>query len=57
LQHADDTVLAEFVQDRVVNAAKGQGLEPEELLEEEHLISCSFTQMTVLGYKWAPPLF
>lgn len=32
LQHADDTVLAEFVHDRVVNAAKGQGLEPEELL-------------------------
>ncbi len=32
LQHADDTVLAEFVQGRVVNAAKGQGLEPEELL-------------------------
>lgn len=32
LQHADDTVLAAFVQDRVVNAAKGQGLEPGELL-------------------------
>ncbi|MFN4019285.1 MAG: class I SAM-dependent RNA methyltransferase [Erythrobacter sp.] len=32
LQHADDTVLADFVQDRVVNAARGQGLEPEELL-------------------------
>jgi 23S rRNA (uracil1939-C5)-methyltransferase len=32
LQHADDTVLADFVRDRVVNAAKGQGLEPEELL-------------------------
>lgn len=32
LQHADDVVLAEFVQGRVVNAAKGQGLEPEELL-------------------------
>lgn len=32
LQHADDTVLADFVRDRVVNAARGQGLEPEELL-------------------------
>ncbi len=32
LQHADDTALAEFVRDRVVNAAKGQGLEPAELL-------------------------
>ncbi|MCZ8136530.1 MAG: class I SAM-dependent RNA methyltransferase [Porphyrobacter sp.] len=32
LQHADDTVLADFVQDRVVNSAKGQGLEPEDLL-------------------------
>jgi len=32
LQHADDAALADFVQDRVVNAAKGQGLEPDELL-------------------------
>ena len=32
LQHADDTVLAAFVEGRVVNAAKGQGMEPEELL-------------------------
>jgi 23S rRNA (uracil1939-C5)-methyltransferase len=32
LQHADDTVLADFVQDRVVNAARGQGLEPGEVL-------------------------
>lgn len=32
LQHADDAALADFVKDRVVNAAKGQGLEPEELL-------------------------
>ncbi|MDP5104292.1 MAG: class I SAM-dependent RNA methyltransferase [Erythrobacter sp.] len=32
LQHADDTVLAEFVEGRVVNAAKGQGLEATELL-------------------------
>lgn len=32
LQQADDTVLAAFVHDRVVNAAKGQGLEPEEVL-------------------------
>ena len=32
MQHADDAVLAEFVAGRVVNAAKGQGLEPEELL-------------------------
>lgn len=32
LQHADETVLADFVRDRVVNAAKGQGLEPLELL-------------------------
>lgn len=32
LQHADDAVLADFVRDRVVNAAKGQGLEPAELL-------------------------
>jgi len=32
LQHADDMVLAEFVRDRVVNAAKGQGCEPAELL-------------------------
>jgi len=32
LQHADDSVLADFVQDRVLNAAKGQGLEPAYLL-------------------------
>ena len=32
LQHADDAALAGFVHDRVVNAAKGQGLDPEELL-------------------------
>ena len=32
LQHADDAALAEFVEGRVVNAARGQGLEPEELL-------------------------
>jgi 23S rRNA (uracil1939-C5)-methyltransferase len=32
LQHADDAVLAEFVHERVVNAAKGQGLEPDEVL-------------------------
>ncbi|AOL94986.1 class I SAM-dependent RNA methyltransferase [Porphyrobacter sp. LM 6] len=33
LQHADDSVLAEFVRDRVLFAARGQGLEPESLLE------------------------
>lgn len=32
LQHSDDTVLADFVRDRVVNAARGQGLEPGEVL-------------------------
>lgn len=32
LQHADDAVLADFVRDRVVHAARGQGLEPAELL-------------------------
>ena len=32
LQHADDAALAVFVTGRVVNAALGQGLEPEELL-------------------------
>lgn len=32
LQHADDAVLADFVRDRVLNAARGQGLEPSELL-------------------------
>ncbi|MCL9981969.1 MAG: class I SAM-dependent RNA methyltransferase [Erythrobacter sp.] len=32
LQQADDAVLADFVRDRVVNAAKGQGLEPAEVL-------------------------
>lgn len=32
LQHADDAVLTDFVRDRVVNAARGQGLEPDELL-------------------------
>lgn len=32
LQHADDTVLTDFVRDRVVNAARSQGLEPAELL-------------------------
>ncbi len=32
LQHADDAALAEFVADRVVNAARGQGLAPEALL-------------------------
>lgn len=32
LQHADDAVLADFVADRVLNAAKGQGLEAAEVL-------------------------
>lgn len=32
LQHADDAALADFVTTRVVNAALGQGLEPEEVL-------------------------
>jgi 23S rRNA (uracil1939-C5)-methyltransferase len=32
LQHADDEALAQFVEGRVLYAAKGQGLEPEELL-------------------------
>lgn len=32
LQHADDAALADFVTERVVNAARGQGLEPAELL-------------------------
>lgn len=32
LQHADEAVLADFVADRVLNAAKGQGLEPTEVL-------------------------
>jgi 23S rRNA (uracil1939-C5)-methyltransferase len=32
LQHADDGVLADFVRDRVINAAKRQGLHPDELL-------------------------
>ncbi|WP_197273725.1 class I SAM-dependent RNA methyltransferase [Porphyrobacter sp. AAP60] len=32
LQHVDDDALADFVRDRVLNAAKGQGLEPAELL-------------------------
>lgn len=32
LQHADDAALATFVHERVVNAAKGQGLEPDEVL-------------------------
>lgn len=34
LQHADDEVLADFVRSRVLNAAKGQGLEPGELLSK-----------------------
>lgn len=32
LQHADDVVLTEFVESRVLYAAKGQGLEPAEVL-------------------------
>jgi 23S rRNA (uracil1939-C5)-methyltransferase len=32
LQHADDTVLAEFAANRVLFAARGQGLEPAEFL-------------------------
>ena len=32
LQHVDDAALAAFVESRVVNAARGQGLEPAELL-------------------------
>lgn len=32
LQHADEAVLADFVADRVLNAAKGQGLESAEVL-------------------------
>lgn len=34
LQHGDDDVLARFVRERVVNAATGQGLVPEEILPE-----------------------
>lgn len=34
LQHGDDEVLARFVRERVVNAAAGQGLEPDEVLTE-----------------------
>lgn len=33
LQHADEETLRRFVEDRVVNAARGQGLEPSEVLE------------------------
>jgi 23S rRNA (uracil1939-C5)-methyltransferase len=32
LQHVDDAMLADFVASRVVNAARGQGLEPDEVL-------------------------
>ena len=32
LQHADDEALSDFVRDRVLHAARGQGLEPGELL-------------------------
>lgn len=32
LQHADEAALSDFVRDRVLNAARGQGLEPAELL-------------------------
>ncbi|MEM6475466.1 MAG: class I SAM-dependent RNA methyltransferase [Pseudomonadota bacterium] len=32
LQHADEEVLSRFVHDRVVNAARGQGLDVDELL-------------------------
>ena len=32
LQHADDGALMDFVHDRVINAARGQGLEPLEVL-------------------------
>ncbi len=32
LQHADNEALSDFVRDRVVNAARGQGLEPEAVL-------------------------
>jgi 23S rRNA (uracil1939-C5)-methyltransferase len=32
LQQADDVVLSDFVRDRVLNSARGQGLEPAELL-------------------------
>lgn len=33
LQHLDEAALADFVSDRVVHAARGQGLEPERLAE------------------------
>ena len=36
LQHLDEQALAQFVNDRAVNAAKGQGIEPE-LLTPAHL--------------------
>lgn len=32
LQHVDDAALTEFVEGRVINAARGQGLEPGEVL-------------------------
>ncbi len=32
LQHADDSALSDFVHDRVINAARGQGLDPLEVL-------------------------
>ena len=47
LQHLDEAALAEFVRDRVVNAALGQGLEPE-LVAPVHLSPPRARRRTVL---------
>jgi 23S rRNA (uracil1939-C5)-methyltransferase len=47
LQHLDEAVLADFVRDRVANAALGQGLEPE-LVAPVHLSPPRARRRTVL---------
>ncbi len=63
LQHADDTVLRQFVRDRVVNAAIGQGLDVGEVLDEHlspphsrrraTLHALKTAKGTILGFKKA----
>lgn len=51
LQHADDTVLSEFVRGRVANAAAGQGLDVAELFEEHLSPANSRRRATLHGLR------
>lgn len=53
LQHADEAVLSDFVRDRVVNAARGQGLEIGEVLPVHLSPPASRRRATLHGLRTA----